>query len=148
MTDQAVAGEGPNEAGGASAAGNTDASVFAVLISLCPGCTKRKSCDTSGRIICVPSITCLDFEAAPDPEMQMTPAQIAALPDRDPCAECVSRKGTLANSQHHDRERLAQCIRDGEPFLCGHGRDHGRVCGGWLKAAKARSSPALRGGME
>lgn len=84
-----------------------------------------------------PSITCLAFEPVPAKNAPvMSDDHIAAIPDREPCADCVSRVGTLANCQHHDLATFQQCLADRDPFLCVHGRDKGRICGGWLKAAK------------
>ena len=110
---------------------------FMVEEHLCPDCVHQKNCvepriteetDKSG-------ITCMAFRAKPEAG-GLSQDHIDALPDRDPCSECVTRKGTIANNQHHDTERFRQCLEDRTPFLCGHGGDTGRICGGWLAQAK------------
>lgn len=109
-----------------------------VALRLCPECRHERTCDnpqiteTAGG-----GVTCLRYEPRPDPRAKMTKAHILALPDRDPCADCACRAGTQPNGTHHSMADFMMCVDQSQPFLC-HADGRGRICAGWLRAAKAR----------
>ena len=80
-------------------------------------------------------ITCLSY--APVRGESMSPEHILALPDREPCADCACRKGTVPNGTPHTIANFIAATNRFEPFLCHEGGAN-RVCGGWLLAAKAK----------
>lgn len=107
-----------------------------VMAQLCTGCEHGMNCveplirDSAGG-----GITCLSY--APLRGDAMDPAHIMALPDRDPCDDCACRKGTVPNGTPHTIASFVAASDRLEPFLC-HGGGANRVCGGWLRAAKAK----------
>jgi len=110
-----------------------------ILLNLCPECRHGKSCmgpdvqPSAGG-----GITCGAYRPRPNPKAVMTDSHIMALPDREPCNDCASRKGTVANGTPHTMAEFTVCVQSREPFLC-HGDGRGRVCAGWLRAVKARA---------
>ena len=69
----------------------------------------------------------------------MSDEHILALPDREPCGDCACVKGTVPNGSPHTLATFEMCVREREPFLC-HDKGGGRICGGWLRAVKARAA--------
>src|SRR5690349_12218011 len=113
--------------------------MLAILFNLCPECRHSRSCPGPN---VQPSagggITCGDYSPRPDPKAKMSDEHILALPDREPCADCACRKGTVPNGTQHSMADFEMCVRERQPFLC-HADGHGRVCAGWLRAVKARA---------
>ncbi len=111
-----------------------------IWLHLCPDCKHERTCPGPN---VQPSagggITCADFAPRPDPQSSMSDAHILALPDREPCAECACRKGSIPNGSPHTIARFTMCVQNREPFLCHGDGGFGRVCAGWLRAVKARA---------
>lgn len=111
-----------------------------ILARLCVDCEHGMNCveplisDSAGD-----GITCLSF--APVRGEAMRPEHILALPDRDPCSDCACRKGTVPNGTPHTIANFLAATDRLEPFLCHEGGAN-RVCGGWLRAAKAKINKA------
>jgi hypothetical protein len=111
-----------------------------ILAHLCPACKHGNNCPgpnvqpSSGS-----GITCGDYDPKPEPRVKMSDEHILALPDREPCRDCAARKGTVPNGSHHSRADFEMCVRERQPFLC-HAEGGGRICGGWLRAVKARAA--------
>lgn len=109
---------------------------LSIMATLCLRCIHGNNCrspdiaDSAGG-----GVTCLSYR--PVRERAMKPEHIAALPDREPCADCACRKGTIPNGTPHSMADFEAAVQRGEPFLC-HGDGGNRVCAGWLRAAKAR----------
>ena len=113
-----------------------------IYIGLCPACVhgrgqplpcERLTITDSAR----GGVTCKHYAPKPQPKAALSAAHIMALPDREPCADCACRKGSLPNETHHSMADFTACVERREPFLC-HAEGSGRVCAGWLRAAKAR----------
>ena len=107
-----------------------------IAMTLCQGCEHGMNCvepiiaDSAGD-----GITCLSY--APVRGEAMKPEHVMALPDREPCADCACRKGTVPNQTPHTIANFIAATNRLEPFLCHEGGAN-RVCGGWLAAAKAK----------
>lgn len=103
---------------------------------LCVGCEHGMSCsDPRIRDSAGGGVTCLTY--APVRGEAMPENHVLALPDREPCADCACRKGSVPNGTPHTMLDFIAATDRLEPFLCHEGGAN-RVCGGWLKAAKAR----------
>ena len=114
--------------------------MLSILLYLCPECRHNRSCLGPAIIpAAARGISCSDYSPRPNPKTRMSDEHILALPDREPCADCAVRKGTVPNGTPHSMADFQMCVRERQPFLC-HSDGHGRVCAGWLRAAKAGAS--------
>jgi hypothetical protein len=116
-----------------------------ILMALCPACELGNDCPGEKLLpAAAGGVTCGNY--VPAPTKKMSPAHILALPDREPCADCAATKGSVPNGTHHSLANFEMCVREGEPFLC-HADGKGRICGGWLRAAKKRAEKEGAGGV-
>lgn len=83
-------------------------------------------------------VTCLRYEADPARLERAPDRAVMAMPDREPCADCVTRKGTWPNGTHHSTEAFRACVEHGGIFTCVHDGDGQRLCAGWLRARKRK----------
>lgn len=112
-----------------------------IAAQLCIGCEHGMNCFKPIITDAAASgITCLSY--APVRGEAMDPAHILALPDREPCDDCACRKGTVPNGTPHTIANFIAASDRLEPFLCHEGGAN-RVCGGWLRAAKAKINKHL-----
>jgi hypothetical protein len=111
-----------------------------ILLHLCPECKHERTCPGPNVLPAAGGgITCGDYTPKPNPQAKMSDEHILALPDREPCRDCAVRKGTVPNGTPHSRADFDMCVRERQPFLC-HSEGAGRICGGWLRAVKARAA--------
>lgn len=120
----------------------SDMPPLTILVALCPNCRHGNRCP--GAVVAEAAnggMTCTRYApVGARPRDVLSPAHIHALPDREPCADCACRKGSQPNGTHHSMADFEACVESGEPFLC-HEDGAGRICSGWLRAAKARHRP-------
>lgn len=109
-----------------------------ILVALCPVCQHGNDCPGyEKRDAAAGGITCGRYQPRSDPKAALSVAHLMALPDREPCADCACRKGTIPNGTPHSMADFTACVDRREPFLC-HADGANRICAGWLRAAKAR----------
>ena len=107
-----------------------------ILIGLCTNCDHGNNCvEPLIRNSAGGGLTCLAY--SPVKGESLRPDHIMALPDREPCADCACRKGTIPNGTPHSMAEFSAAVDRLEPFFC-HDSGANRVCAGWLRAAKAR----------
>lgn len=83
-------------------------------------------------------VTCLSYQPRGRdalPEKDLIAATKRAAPM---CSECAARRGSDASVSLHTRRDFKAAVRDGYEFVCHHGDQKGRPCGGWAEAVKAR----------
>ena len=106
-----------------------------IALALCPFCAHDDECESVDiQEISNDGITCFGYSPLSMPPISKK--EIDALPCREPCEGCVSRKGTQANNTPHTLMDFKQSVQDKSLFLCAHENNNKRVCGGWLKAVK------------
>jgi hypothetical protein len=112
-----------------------------ILFNLCPECRHARACQGPDiQPAPLGGITCASYATKPAAVKTRIPdAHVLALPDREPCADCACRKGSVPNRTHHSMADFEASVRDQTPFLC-HAEGQGRVCAGWLRAVKARAA--------
>ena len=111
---------------------------LSILACLCPNCAHGSKCPGVLKISSGGGgISCGAYKPTPSRKSKLSVRQIMSLPDREPCTDCASRKGTVPNETPHTLADFAMCVRENQPFLC-HGEGSSRICAGWLRAAKAK----------
>lgn len=111
-----------------------------IWLHLCPECRHERTCmGPEVEKSAAGGITCGGYSPRPNPKARMSDAHVLALPDREPCADCACRKGSVPNGTPHSMKDFEMCVREQQPFLC-HAEGNGRICAGWLRAVKARAS--------
>lgn len=107
-----------------------------IATRLCSDCVRDGKC-ANPRIRSLPDngVTCLDYDPAISEGDAVPMTHIMALPDRKPCDECACRKSSQAGQTPHTQALFKKSVKMRAPFLC-HGSGAGRVCAGWLRAAK------------
>lgn len=112
---------------------------ISILLGLCPECKFGNNCPGEKVFpAAAGGVTCGNYVPVPDKRSKLSPEHILALPDREPCADCAATKGSVPNETPHSLADFEMCVREGQPFLC-HADGKGRICGGWLRAAKKRA---------
>jgi hypothetical protein len=113
-----------------------------ILFNLCPECRHNRACAGPIGPKVQPAAkgghTCIEYSPRPNPKARVSDEHILQLPDREPCGDCASRKGSTPNGTHHSMADFELCVRERQPFLC-HADGHGRICAGWLRVVKARA---------
>lgn len=109
-----------------------------ISVTLCQRCKFGNRCP--GMVVAEAAsggVTCARYTPTKRKRDAMSKAHVMALPDREPCADCACRKGSVPNGTHHSMVDFLACVENLEPFLC-HDGGANRICAGWLRAAKAR----------
>jgi hypothetical protein len=89
-------------------------------------------------------VTCLSYVARPAkrlPRQQLR--QIRRLPeDRLPpvCGGCAARRGSEASTSLHTQRDYAAAVRNRSAFTCHEDPARARLCGGWCRAIRQRTS--------